>query len=240
MSVKSPEAKARAREKSRIYANKRYAIPEFRLAVLAKLQAQRDDPARKAEAAQKIAKRVEARKAYLEENKEAIAEKQRIYAKQYYDARKDDPEFKKKNCERARLNTLSGKYKEANKIWKKNWADNNRHKTRAWGKIWRQKNPDKCRGHKRMSEQKRRARKRNQLGDITSRRIQELLTIQKGKCVACKGVFGRSGFHIDHIIPLSKGGAHDNKNIQLLCADCNMKKHNTDMSLFMHKMGYLL
>lgn len=33
-------------------------------------------------------------------------------------------------------------------------------------------------------------------------------------------------FHIDHRIPLSRGGAHDPSNIVLACASCNLSKHD--------------
>lgn len=32
--------------------------------------------------------------------------------------------------------------------------------------------------------------------------------------------------HIDHIVPISKGGPHIDSNFQLLCAHCNLSKRN--------------
>lgn len=39
---------------------------------------------------------------------------------------------------------------------------------------------------------------------------------------------GQTGIplQVDHIVPISKGGADDLSNMQLLCYDCHMKKHN--------------
>lgn len=34
--------------------------------------------------------------------------------------------------------------------------------------------------------------------------------------------------HLDHIIPLSKGGEHSVKNTQCLCRRCNIAKHNSE------------
>jgi 5-methylcytosine-specific restriction endonuclease McrA len=39
-------------------------------------------------------------------------------------------------------------------------------------------------------------------------------------CAECGGVAA----HIDHIIPLAKGGEHGIGNLQMLCATCNSRK----------------
>ncbi len=44
-----------------------------------------------------------------------------------------------------------------------------------------------------------------------------------GKCKRC-GV--RANLEFDHIIPVSKGGSNTEKNIELLCKGCNIKKSN--------------
>lgn len=46
----------------------------------------------------------------------------------------------------------------------------------------------------------------------------------KGRCVKCGAT---TNLHYDHILPFSKGGSSTTPdNIQLLCATCNLKKHN--------------
>lgn len=46
------------------------------------------------------------------------------------------------------------------------------------------------------------------------------------KCLLCGRKFDISDLTVDHIIPLSKGGKHEWRNIQPLCKSCNSKKHN--------------
>ena len=46
----------------------------------------------------------------------------------------------------------------------------------------------------------------------------------KGRCVKCGAT---TNLHYDHILPFSKGGSSTTpENIQLLCAACNLKKHD--------------
>lgn len=44
-------------------------------------------------------------------------------------------------------------------------------------------------------------------------------------CHWCRGKFPPSKCHSDHIIPISRGGAHARSNLCIACAPCNLKKH---------------
>lgn len=45
-------------------------------------------------------------------------------------------------------------------------------------------------------------------------------------------------FHIDHKIPLSKGGTNGEDNLQLLCGRCNMRKGNLTVEEYLLKLKY--
>ena len=47
--------------------------------------------------------------------------------------------------------------------------------------------------------------------------------VQENYHTTCK-YCGSEGHHIDHIVPLSKGGLHTKDNLQMLCAPCNRGK----------------
>ena len=53
---------------------------------------------------------------------------------------------------------------------------------------------------------------------------------QEGKCNGCLQTFDYRHFHIDHIVPVSKGGQDIDDNKQLLCGHCNILKGARDMA----------
>ena len=62
-----------------------------------------------------------------------------------------------------------------------------------------------------------------------TKRVATLLKSQKGKCAHC-GLFFKDGdiWEVDHIIPKSKGGRDDYKNLQLLHRHCHDTKTAND------------
>ncbi len=74
---------------------------------------------------------------------------------------------------------------------------------------------------------------------VTKKFVEKLLVMQKGICVYCRAhIVG--GFHIDHILPLALGGAHDESNVQLLCPTCNVTKGALHPIDFAQRKGLLL
>ena len=66
--------------------------------------------------------------------------------------------------------------------------------------------------------------------DITSDALLLLKEQQEHKCYHCKAPLDYTtpkAVHLDHLIPLSKGGLHKLSNVAWSCASCNLKKNNT-------------
>lgn len=97
---------------------------------------------------------------------------------------------------------------------------------------YRRRNPDKVREF----TARRKERKVGRLPRGTIPRIREL---QKNRCAICRASL-RKGDHLDHIVPLARGGTHSPGNLQLLCPPCNLAKSNRDPIVHMQSLGRLL
>lgn len=111
----------------------------------------------------------------------------------------------------------------------------NPSKIRERQRAWCVKNPQK----RRAIKQRRRAREIGANGSHTYNDIENILIFQKNKCVICK-VSIKKKYHVDHVIPLSRGGSNDKDNIQLLCPSCNMSKGAKEQTTFIQERGYLI
>lgn len=85
----------------------------------------------------------------------------------------------------------------------------------------KEKNPDLFQQYTRN----RRAKSRGAEGTHTHEEILAILEWQEYKCVTCGKDMG-CNYHVDHIVPLSRGGSNWAVNLQGLCPSCNLKKHN--------------
>lgn len=48
----------------------------------------------------------------------------------------------------------------------------------------------------------------------------------KVRCYLCGRLIPKGRRHVDHIVPLSKGGKHMVSNLAIACNSCNVRKHN--------------
>jgi hypothetical protein len=115
------------------------------------------------------------------------------------------------------------------------WAANNSDRSKATSAAWQAANP----GMVRIISHNYRARKRLNGGQLSTGLSSRLFKLQKGKC-ACCGKSLDGGYHLDHIIPLYRGGLNIDGNMQLLTAICNMQKGAKDPIDFMQERGFLL
>lgn len=87
---------------------------------------------------------------------------------------------------------------------------------------WRSQNPQRARELHRNSEMTRRARKLDQFIEPIDFKI--VYEMHGGMCGICKDFVPQDDFHVDHVIPLSKGGMHGYVNVQPSHPSCNLKK----------------
>lgn len=89
-------------------------------------------------------------------------------------------------------------------------------KIRQWAKA----NPDKIRAH----SHRRRARVLNAQGSHTGADIELQFRTQKGCCWHCGVQLHDNEWHVDHLVPLSRGGSNAPENIVIACPACNLSK----------------
>lgn len=124
-----------------------------------------------------------------------------------------------RSCVSARRAKYYQRNKESIGQKTKEYAQTHIEQANCYKKKWVERNPEKRRDSLRLSEQRRRAAKRNVEYEYFSK--SDVLEKWGNHCFYCNGDFE----HIDHYIPLSKGGSHTLDNVRPSCASCNQKKY---------------
>lgn len=174
-------------------------------------------------------RRIEKMKNYYEENKEQFLKDCKIYREEN---KTQIAEYKKLWAERNKEHKLEQE---------KNWRENNKERNIEMKKNWYRKNRDRVYS----STLKRRSNKHYVSFTPVQRTM--LLNRDNWTCKCCGtqvhdlNVGGNENrhlwdneqkAHIDHIIPISKGGDSTPENLQVLCRTCNLgKRDKTDIEV---------
>lgn len=104
-------------------------------------------------------------------------------------------------------------------------------------KKWMEANPERARDHRRAARANRRAREQG--GSYTASDVADILRLQRRRCAWCADRL-TPGYHVDHVVPLARGGENVRRNLQALCPPCNRRKSARDPIAFAQMEGRLL
>lgn len=130
---------------------------------------------------------------------------------------------KRHERDKDRRNALQRQYAREHKDQatqrKRLWASLNPEKRLAIQKRWNEKNRHKINAY---------AQNRRALlycaGTHTGEDVEVIFKAQSGLCAICSMVLVKK--HVDHIMPISRGGRNTKDNLQILCPSCNLIKSN--------------
>lgn len=200
-------------------------------------------------------RRKESKRRYYERNKQKVIESSKAWkaankdkvaagAKVYRDSHKKEM--------KALQDAWAAKFPEKRREIARRYYARNPEKCRAKAKLYysmfnekatESRNKYRAKPEYRAIDQNSQIRRRSRIsmsdGSLSCGIVEKLLSAQKSKCACCGELLG-DDYHLDHIMPLALGGAHEDKNIQLLHSRCNLQKHAKHPVDFMQQRGFLL
>lgn len=187
---------------------------------------------------------IECKKIYIEKNKESISK----YHKEYREKNKEILNNRSKEYQKQHK-YKQHKYKQDKEYYKKYYEKNkqkiserkkkyhidNKERMELKQKIYKKTESAK------ISIKNTRMKRRTitKTGDVTTQQLQELYENSKF-CYWCNTNLKNKKIHLDHYIPLSKGGQHTLSNLVVSCPHCNHTKSNKDPYIFANSLGRLI
>ena len=149
---------------------------------------------------------IKRKKDWYLKNKQHAIEKTRIWREQNIERKKEN----------ARISYINQKEKIKQRSHK--WYHSNKERAKETQRNWSKRNPDKHNAVRSMQ----RARKKNQTPHMTN---EEKSLIEKFYEHASRLTrLLKIEHHVDHIVPLVKGGLHHPSNLQVIPASVNLRK----------------
>lgn len=143
-----------------------------------------------------------------------------------------------KSCACARVHDYSEDHREERAAYTRNYQQEHREERRSYRqrygvlnrvklnaslKNWRINNPQKFKIKSAADRSSRRAREANADGFHSSKDVLDQYNRQGGLCYWCGNSLSKD-YHVDHIIPLSRGGSNWPENLAISCPTCNLSK----------------
>lgn len=148
-------------------------------------------------------------------SRELHLEERRAHDRQYHH------EHKQEDLERKRMWRANNqeRYKEYNRQYNHKYYEEHKESIAEQKQQYRQEHPEIMHA----CNNNRRARELNAEGKITKELIEEKLKYYNYCCMYC-GEYCGDNYHIEHILPLSRGGSNLPDNIGIACPHCNTRK----------------
>lgn len=115
------------------------------------------------------------------------------------------------------------------------WREAHREQVRTAQQKYREQNPERVQETKRkhyeanraawlLYVRNRRAAIANAVGEHTLEDVEQMYSDQQGCCAYCECPLN-GAYHVDHMVPVSRGGRNDWQNLAVVCDYCNLSKH---------------
>jgi 5-methylcytosine-specific restriction endonuclease McrA len=175
--------------------------------------------------------------------REENSEKMRAYLRAYYITNKEKlldraRKWDKANPEKAAAYSRKWKGATPEKVHEsyRNYYEANKEKEIERSLKWQKEHPERGR----LSQHRRRTRLKGK-GDYTIDELKAQFEQQEGFCFYCGELLYASfnkDIHVDHMIPLSRGGSNTIENIVISCATCNLRKGTKTSEEFTRSLSF--
>lgn len=158
------------------------------------------------------------RRKYYAQHRERIKAKSHRYHwenREVCNARSRQYHIEHREEQIARMQRYYNEHREKDNAHSRAYYQQYRNRILAQNREWRNRNRSKMSLYSRRY----RARKRNLPDTLTAEEVQQLLDIGAA-------IYPGEALHLDHIVPVSRGGGTTRANMHAIPAELNMQKHN--------------